>query len=278
MVSSKLSTTTMCKANIFRTLRPDEIEVRVQQVVESGGKIKATLLLYKNARVDMDMLDEHFSCLGWQREHTFKEGKNYCKVSVYDTNTSRWVSKEDVGIESNTEETKGEASDAFKRACVNFGIGRELYTAPSISIELAQNEAYEAGKNKNGKPIYRTSGWVKFHVSYIGYNENTRAINELVIADTNGRVRYNMKESRKATPPMGKSPAVQSTAQPQTAPKKTLNEDKIMDEGFLNTLINWVHTHVHGNNIEAFIRNYYNVDDNTMICITKEYQRVYGSK
>lgn len=268
----------MCKANIFRTLRPDEIEVRVQQVAESGGKMKATLLLYKNARVDMDMLDEHFSCLGWQREHTFKEGKNYCKVSVYDANTSRWVSKEDVGIESNTEETKGEASDAFKRACVNFGIGRELYTAPSISIELAQNEAYEAGKNKNGKPIYRTSGWVKFHVSYIAYDEATRAINDLVIADANGRVRYNMKESRKATPPMGKSPAVQSTAQPQPAPKKTLDEDKLMDGKFLKTFIDWVHNHTQGNNIEDFIRNYYNVDDDTMRCITNEYDRVYGSK
>lgn len=268
----------MCKANIFRTLRPDEIEVRVQQVAESGGKIKATLLLYKNARVDMDMLDEHFGCLGWQREHTFKEGKNYCKVSVYDTKTSRWVSKEDVGIESNTEETKGEASDAFKRACVNFGIGRELYTAPSIAIELAQSEAYEAGKNKNGKPIYRTSGWVKFRVSYIGYDEDTRAINDLVIVDANGRVRYSLKDSHKATPPMGKSPAVQSTAQPQPAPKKTLTEDKIMDEKFLKTLIDRVHNHTQGNNIEAFILGYYNVDSNTMECIVKEYNRVYGSK
>jgi hypothetical protein len=243
--------------------------------------MKSTLLLYKNARVDMDMLDEHFGCLGWQREHTFKEGKNYCKVSVYDTKTSRWVSKEDVGIESNTEETKGEASDAFKRACVNFGIGRELYTAPSIAIELAQSEAYEAGKNKNGKSIYRTSGWVKFRVSYIGYDEDTRAINDLVIVDANGRVRYSLKGTHKATPPMSNKstyPAVQSTAQPQPASKKTLTEDKIMDETFLKTLINWVHTHTQGNNIEAFILGYYNVDGNTMECITKEYNRVYGSK
>ena len=268
----------MCKANIFRTLRPDEIEVRVQQVAESGGKMKATLLLYKNARVDMDMLDEHFSCLGWQREHTFKEGKNYCKVSVYDANTSRWVSKEDVGIESNTEETKGEASDAFKRACVNFGIGRELYTAPVIAIELAQNEAYEAGKNKNGKPIYRTSGWIKFHVSYIAYDEDTRAINDLVIADANGRVRYNMKESRKATPPMGKSPAVQSTAQPQPAPKKTLTMDKIMDEAFLKKVVDWLHKNRNGMKIEDCISYYYEADHETKDCVIKEYIRIYGSK
>ena len=84
----------MCNANIFRTLRPDEIEVRVQQVVESkAGGAKAILLLYKNARVDMDLLDEKFGCLGWQREHTFKDGKNYCKVSVYDAEKQLWVSK-----------------------------------------------------------------------------------------------------------------------------------------------------------------------------------------
>lgn len=262
----------MCNANIFRTLRSDEIEVRVQQVADSGGKMKAILLLYKNARVDMDMLDEHFGCLGWQREHTFKDGKNYCRVSVYDTKTSRWVSKEDVGIESNTEETKGEASDAFKRACVNFGIGRELYTSPSISIELAQSEAYEAGKNKNNKPIYRTPSWVKFRVSYIGYNENTRVINDLVIVDGNGRVRYSLKDTHKATPPMGA--VVGATTAPRQ--KKTLNEEKLMDEAFLKTLVGWVHTHTNGSNIEAFIHNYYNVDDGTMKCITNEYNRVYG--
>lgn len=262
----------MCKANIFRTLRPDEIEVRVQQVSESGGKVKAILLLYKNARVDMDMLDEHFGCLGWQREHTFKESKNYCKVSVFDTKTQRWVSKEDVGIESNTEETKGEASDAFKRACVNFGIGRELYTAPNISIELNNSEAYQ-GAAKNGKSNYRVSGWVKFRVSYIGYDEETRAINDLVIVDGNGRVRYNLKDSHKATPPMGKTTTANTTAKP----KKTLTTDKIMDEEFLSTLIGWVHTHTQGNNIESFILNYYNVDDDTLKCITNEYQRVYAS-
>ena len=113
----------MCKANIFRTLLPDEIEVRVQQVTNSTKK-RAVLLLYKNARVDMDLLDEHFGCLGWQREHTFKNNRNYCKISVYDTDKQMWISKEDVGVESNTEEVKGEASDSFKRACFNLGIGR----------------------------------------------------------------------------------------------------------------------------------------------------------
>jgi hypothetical protein len=229
----------------------------------------------------MRLLDEVVGPMNWKREHELINDNLFCTVSIYDADKGIWVSKQDVGVESNTEKEKGQASDAFKRACVNFGIGRELYTAPSIAIELAQSEAYEAGKNKNGKSIYRTSGWVKFRVSYIGYDEDTRAINDLVIVDANGRVRYSLKESHKATPPMSNKstyPAVQSTAQPQPASKKTLTEDKIMDETFLKTLINWVHTHTQGNNIEAFILGYYNVDGNTMECITKEYNRVYGSK
>lgn len=258
----------MCKANIFRTLRPDEIEVRVQQVSESGGKIKAILLPYKNARVDMDMLDEHFGCLGWQREHSFKEGKNYCKVSVFDAKSSRWVSKEDVGIESNTEETKGEASDAFKRACVNFGIGRELYTAPSISIELNNGEAYQAAA-KNGKANYRVSGWVKFRVSYIGYDEETRAINDLVIVDGNGRVRYSLKDSHKATPPMGR-PVSQPT-------RKKITTDDLMDEEYLKGLCEWLNKKAVGKRLEDVIRTYYECDNETVANIINEYLRRYAS-
>jgi hypothetical protein len=262
----------MCSYNIFRTLNADEIDVRVQQVNEGGGKVKAILLLYKNARVDMDMLDEHFGCLGWQREHIFKDGKNYCKVSVYDRNNQRWVSKEDVGVESNTEETKGEASDAFKRACVNFGIGRELYTAPYINIELGTGEYSQAGVNKQNRPTYRT--WVKFRVSCVGYDIESRSINDLIIVDGNGRVRYNLKEYHKATPPMG---AVQGKPSPQPQPtKKTLTIDKIMDQAFLTTLVNWVHSHTQGKNIEDFIKSYYNVDAETLTCITNEYSRVYA--
>lgn len=70
------------------------------------------------------------------------------------------------------------------------------------------------------------------------------------------------------------SPAAPKTT---TKPKKTLTTDKIMDEEFLSTLIGWVHTHTQGNNIESFILNYYNVDDDTLKCITNEYKRIYAS-
>lgn len=175
----------MCK---FRTLRADEIEVRVQQIGASSTGVYAHLLLYKDARVDMNMLDEHFGIFGWQREHIFREGRNYCRLSVKSDN-GEWIVKEDVGTESNTEATKGEASDAFKRACVNLGIGRELYTAPKIVIKLTDKDYYESGKDKNGKPIYKLSNWVKFKVGFIAYTE-MRSISSITIVDQNGYNRF----------------------------------------------------------------------------------------
>lgn len=125
----------MCK---FRDLRADEIECRVQSVKENG----LVLLLYKDARVDMNILDETVGSANWQREHYECKGNLFCRVGIRcdqvkyreangDTGIAPdWVFKSDCGTESNTEAQKGEASDSFKRACFNWGIGRELYTAP----------------------------------------------------------------------------------------------------------------------------------------------------
>lgn len=113
----------------FRKLREDEIECRIGSINEKG----LSLLLYKDARVDMNVLDETVGPMNWKREHT-RDNKN-CIVSIYDAEKKEWVSKEDTGTESNTEAEKGLASDSFKRTCVNWGIGRELYTAPFIWVK-----------------------------------------------------------------------------------------------------------------------------------------------
>lgn len=112
----------------FRDLTEEDIDVRVQSVKTNG----LVLLLYKDARCDMAILDETVGATKWQRKHS-RENAN-CTVSIYDSDLKEWISKEDTGTESNTEAEKGLASDSFKRACFNWGIGRELYTAPFIWI------------------------------------------------------------------------------------------------------------------------------------------------
>lgn len=114
----------------FRDLRADEIECRVAMVKSTG----CSLLLYKDARCDMNILDETLGITGWKRHHDLINGNLFCTVEIYDPEKGEWISKQDVGTESYTDKEKGQASDSFKRACFNLGIGRELYTAPFIWI------------------------------------------------------------------------------------------------------------------------------------------------
>ena len=132
---------------LFRDLTAEEIEVRVQSVKKNG----VVLLLYKNARCDMNILDETVGAENWQREHYECKGNLFCQVGIdvnalAELNTPRWVFKSDCGVESNSEPQKGEASDSFKRACTNWGIGRELYTSPFIWIPADKCNIIEDGK------------------------------------------------------------------------------------------------------------------------------------
>lgn len=148
---------------MFRLLKPNEIEVRTQSIKANG----AILLLYKDARCDMNILDETVGAFNWKREHT-RDNAN-CIVSIYDEIKNEWISKEDTGSESNTEKEKGLASDSFKRACFNWGIGRELYTAPFIWV---------SGKQDDLK-------YARYECTKIGYDENG-VINLLEITRTDG--------------------------------------------------------------------------------------------
>ena len=116
--------------SMFRDLKAEEIDVRIAQVKQNG----ISLLLYKDARVDQEILDETIGPMNWQRDHKELKGNVYCGISIFDSASKQWVTKWDCGKESYTEAEKGEASDSFKRAGFNWGIGRELYTAPFIWI------------------------------------------------------------------------------------------------------------------------------------------------
>lgn len=159
-----------------RLLDKSEIEVRVSQIAKDFKWVN--VLLYKDARCDMRILDELYGIDGWQRTHEVIDGRLYCTISIWSERLNQWVKKQDVGTESQTEKEKGQASDAFKRAGFNVGIGRELYTAPNIKIYTESSDMY------NGKVTQR------FYVSGIEYNKN-REISYLEIKDSNHKVRYN---------------------------------------------------------------------------------------
>jgi hypothetical protein len=130
--------------DLSKPLSIDQIDFRIQSI-NLGGY--ATILAYKDARVDMQRLDDVCGPLNWKREHV-RDNKN-CIISIWDDENKQWVGKEDTGVESNTEKEKGLASDSFKRAGFNWGIGRELYDYPLIQIKLNSDEF--AKKTVQGK-------------------------------------------------------------------------------------------------------------------------------
>lgn len=172
------------KANAlkFRYLNASEIECRVGTVTDTG----CSLLMYKDARVDMRLLDEVVGPTNWKREHQLINGNLFCTVSLWDGEKQEWVSKQDVGVESNTEKEKGQASDAFKRACFNWGIGRELYTCPFVWIKLEENEWR---RGTNGKNVPKT----RFYVRDIEYKDGV--VSYLRIVDDKNVERYKFGNS-----------------------------------------------------------------------------------
>lgn len=151
-------------------LTANDVECRIKKITNEG----AVLLLYKTARVDMRILDEVYGSMNWQRHHEVINNNLFCTISVWDSEKSQWISKQDVGTESNAEAEKGQASDAFKRAGFAWGIGRELYDAPFIWIS-----------GKVGK-------YDRFHVTDIQYDREKQEFTRLVIFDDKGKERYRL--------------------------------------------------------------------------------------
>jgi hypothetical protein len=174
----------------FRKLKADEIDVKVGSVTGKGY----TLLLYKNARVDMAILDETVGAENWQRDHKEVKGNLYCGIGInihYNSAQDgvflepHYVWKWDCGVESAFgDKEKGEASDSFKRAGFNWGIGRELYTSPLIFVdaETKYDESKKVYKIADDKEQKRSQ---RMRVKEIDYNDKGE-IDRLVIVDNKG--------------------------------------------------------------------------------------------
>lgn len=178
----------------IRLLKAEEVECRVQQVTAKNGAI---LLLYKDARVDMRILDETFGPMNWQRHHD-RDNAN-CIISVWDKEKEQWIEKEDTGAESQTEAAKGLASDSFKRAGFNWGIGRELYDAPFIFVPLAEKEITKNSKGKN-------TTYTKFSVAEMEYSDESHQFVKLKIVDNKGAVRFELGKKADVPKALAESP------------------------------------------------------------------------
>ena len=172
----------------IRLLRADEIECRIGTISDKG----LSLLLYKDARADMKILDETFGVLGWKRSHQSINGNLYCTIELWDEDKKQWISKQDVGTESYTEKEKGQASDSFKRACFTVGIGRELYSAPHVWVSSQKCRIQRRGD--------KFVCFDKFSVGHIVYSDEREIVGLTIINSDTGEVVYNgYKRSQKKT-------------------------------------------------------------------------------
>ena len=178
----------------MRKLKANEIDVKVKQV----GNGWALLLLYKTARVDMQILDEEYGPLGWQSDYKTLNNVLYCGIGILDPNSKAWVWKWDCGIESRDNdgmEKKGEASDAFKRAGFKVGIGRELYTSPVIFANVET-----VAEVSNGKTTYKLKdNKLRFEVADITYDKDGN-ISDLDIKTNKGQIVFTTRGKLKTAP------------------------------------------------------------------------------
>jgi hypothetical protein len=191
---------------LSRPLDISDVDFRVQSI-NNGGY--ATILAYKDARVDMNRLDEVCGIGYWKRDFKEISGKLYCGVAVYNKEISEWIWKWDVGTESMTEATKGLASDAFKRACFNLGIGRELYDYPVISVKLNDNEWTKDG----GRPKQTYNLHIRDWKWYSEFTDGK--ITFIAAKDENGKVRFKWGVMK----PKQEEPEYKAAAAPEVTPE-----------------------------------------------------------
>jgi len=233
--------------DLSRPLEISDVDFRVQSI-NNGGY--ATILAYKDARVDMNRLDEVLGPLGWQRDYKLIDGKLFCGVGVFNNHTDSWVWKWDVGTESNTEAEKGQASDAFKRACFNLGIGRELYSYPVISVKL---KADEWEKEPRPKQTYNLK--IKEWRWYSEFDDNGR-ISFLAAKDQNGEVRFKWGTMK----PKNVEPSY-ATASGGEPIVQAEEKDPPVEEG----------------NVQAILKKPAEVDTERLEAVS-DYERMFGKK
>ena len=127
----------------------------------SKNKPVATVMAYIDQRDLMDVLDNHCT-YGWQKTYQEVAGNLFCSIGInMPDGTTQWRS--DCGVESNQDAEKGRASDAAKRAGVNWGVGRFLY---DMKIQyVTTNAKKDAGNypyciDEQGKQIWNLTEYI----------------------------------------------------------------------------------------------------------------------
>jgi len=207
--------------NLNQPVNAQDIDFRVQSINKGGY---ATILAYKDARYDMRVLDEVAGVGLWQKDYKIIDSNLYCGIGIYVETLQQWVWKWDVGVESNTEKEKGQASDAQKRAGFAWGIGRELYDFPLIQVKLKPNE-FEIRSDGRAQQTYnlKLRDW-----TWTIERGTDLKIYNLVAKDQDGEVRFQSGKPAKPVVPAKAAPkAVAPPKDPADMSKAMASQEQI---------------------------------------------------
>lgn len=221
------------KELVFRPLRANEIECRVGSTKkdDKGVIIAFTLLLYKTARADANVLDETVGCFNWQKKFYQVKNTMICSLGInvnYDDPSKEplWVWKDDAGDETDVEQVKGEASDSFKRAAFAYGVARELYDSPDIWVNV---------DSKNTHKGY-------YSVKTINYDKDKKIIELEIINSRTKEVVFSWKNGKKTAISTSKVENQQSEDKPIQEKEKLILERYLfgLDQKKSISLLNWL--------------------------------------
>ena len=112
---------------------------RVQSVYPREHPTTAVVVPYIDSRMVQERLDIALGPDNWSNTYDPESGAGSISIRV----DGEWITKADVGAESKIDKEKGKASDAFKRAAVMWGIGRDVYKLGDQRLKC----------NNYGKPL-----------------------------------------------------------------------------------------------------------------------------
>lgn len=176
-------------------LEREHIDFKPAQAYKRNDSVECTLLAYKDARTDMNILDDRMGSDNWQNEYKRdSKGVLQCGIGIWSDDKGEWVWKWSNGVPSQFEGEKGEYSDAFKRAGFMWGIGRCLYDFPEIKIILRDDEFDEVNGKIKTKPWFKPNN---FHWKIEGNTINDLHIRAAQKFGNSWKERYNNKPYKK---------------------------------------------------------------------------------
>ena len=153
--------------NIWNELKqPLDYKWRVQGFFPKENPTKCRCVAYVDSRDVQNRLDEAVGPANWQDEYQEIAGNLYCRIGIH--TEFGWVWKGDCGTVSKEDPEKGQASDAFKRAAVKWGIGRFLYSLGLVTLNAKKEGNYKNAVDDNGKKIWD----INEHIKKLGPSRN----------------------------------------------------------------------------------------------------------